>query len=102
MHGAYSIGCANQMVWLSGLLTYSECQAVFERIGKRQIPASSIWRQAQAMGARLQQHLEHEQSQVGVERTVVPPATLDHTQQKGISMDGGMMNIRGEGWKERL
>jgi hypothetical protein len=88
------------MVWLSGLLTYGDCQAVFERIGKRQIPASSIWRQTQAMGTRLQQQLEHEQGQVGVERTVVPPAALDHAQPKGISMDGGMVNIRGEGWKE--
>jgi hypothetical protein len=88
------------MVWLSGLLTYGDCQAVFERIGQRQIPASSIWRQTQAMGTRLQQQLEHEQGQVGVERTVVPHAALDHAQPKGISMDGGMVNIRGEGWKE--
>lgn len=99
-YGAYSAGCAQQMVWLSGLLTYGDCQAVFERIGRRHIPASSIWRHTQAVGARLQQHLDHEQSQVAVERTLVPHARLDHTQQKGISIDGGMVHIRGEGWKE--
>lgn len=98
--GVYSEGCAKQMVWLSGLLTYGDCQAVFERIGKMQIPASSIWRQTQAMGTQFQQQLEHEQNQVRVERTVVPHAALDHAQQKGISMDGGMVNVRGEGWKE--
>lgn len=99
-YGVYSPNRAQQMVWLSGLLTFADCQAVFERISHVHIPTSSIWRVAQAAGTRLQQRLEHEQGQVSVERTVVPHATQDHAQQKGISMDGGMIHIRGEGWKE--
>jgi hypothetical protein len=87
-------------VWLSGLLPYDDCQAVFERIGGVYIPASSIWRQTQAAGERLRQRVAHEQTHVCVERTVVTDAALDHAQQKGISMDGGMVNIRDEGWKE--
>ncbi len=98
--GVYSAKRAQDMVWLSGMLTFEECEAVFARIGKVHIPASSIWRYTQAAGARFQQLLEHEQSQVSVERTVVPPMSQDHAQQKGISMDGGMVHIRGEGWKE--
>lgn len=98
--GVYSATRAQQMVWLSGLLTFEDCQAVFERIGKVHIPASSIWRYAQAAGARFQHHLDHEQSQVSVERTVVPHISQDHAQQKGMSMDGGMVHIRDEGWKE--
>ena len=31
----YSETRAKQMVWLSGLLTYSQCAQVFERIGER-------------------------------------------------------------------
>jgi hypothetical protein len=27
-------------------------------------------------------------------------AATDHAQVKGVSMEGGMVNIRGEGWKE--
>lgn len=88
------------MVWLSGLLTFADCQAVFERIGHVHMPASSIWRVTQAAGARLQQRVAHEQGQVSVERTVVPHVSQDHARQKGISMDGGMVHIRGEGWKE--
>jgi hypothetical protein len=98
--GVYSQGCAQQMVWLSGLLPYEHCQAVFERIGRVHIPGSSVWRQAQQHGEVLQAYVEHQQSQVSVERVVLPDAAQDHAQPKGISMDGGMVNIRGEGWKE--
>ena len=37
---------------------------------------------------------------VGVERVVLPPAGADHDRPLGVSLDGGRMNIRGEGWKE--
>jgi hypothetical protein len=88
------------MVWLSGLLPYEYCQAVFERIGQVHIPSSSVWRQTQQHGEGLKTYLDHQQSQVRVERVVLPDATQDHAQQKGVSMDGGMVNLRGEGWKE--
>ena len=96
----YSPECAHQMVWLSGLLPYEQAAQVFERIGGRRLPASSIWRQTQAYGERLKQHAEHTQDTVRIERTVLPPAGLDHSQCQGISMDGGKVNLREEGWKE--
>jgi hypothetical protein len=98
--GVYSAGCAQQMVWLSGLLPYEQCQAVFERIGGMHIPSSSIWRQTQQHGEALQAHSVYQRSQVSVERVVLPDASQDHAQQKGISLDGGMVNLRDEGWKE--
>ncbi|MBX3086700.1 MAG: hypothetical protein KF716_34015 [Anaerolineae bacterium] len=88
------------MVWLAGLLTFEQCAAVFARIGKRHIPTSSIWRQVAAHGKRLQSHLHHAQQQVAPERLNLPAAQHDHRQRKGVSMDGGMVHIRGEGWKE--
>jgi hypothetical protein len=88
------------MVWLSGLLPYEQAAEVFERIGHCSAPAASIWRQTQAYGERLKAHLDHQQELVRVERVVLPPPGLDHPQRKGVSMDGGMVNIRGEGWKE--
>jgi len=96
----YSDAIGKQMVWLSGLLPYEQCQAVFERIGERCIPASSIWRPTQRHGARLQTHVEHQREQVSVERVVLPDALFDHDQRKALSMDGGMVNIRGDGWRE--
>lgn len=81
------------MVWLSGFLPYEYCQAVFERIGRVHLPSSSVWRQSQRYGDALKTYVEHQQSQVNVERVVVPEAAQDHAQQKGISMDGGMVNM---------
>ena len=91
---------AKRMVWLSGLLPYEQCQAVFDWIGERFIPASSIWRQTQRHGERLLRQVEHQREQVSVERVRLPDARYDHAQRKGLSMDGGMVNIRGEGWRE--
>lgn len=88
------------MVWLSGLLPYEQAAEVFERIGRCRLPAASIWRQAQAYGERLKAQVEHQQELVSVERVILPPPGLDHPQRKGVSIDGGMVNVRAEGWKE--
>ena len=88
------------MVWLSGHVPYETARAIFTRIGHRQIPASSIWRQTGEHGARFQDYVSRQQDRVGMERTVLPPPGQDHSQRKGVSMDGGMVNIREEGWKE--
>jgi hypothetical protein len=88
------------MVFLAGLLTFEQRAAVFERLAGRHIPASSIWRTVQQHGERLRQHVEQRAQQVAPERLVLPAARADHTQPKGVSLDGGMVNIRNEGWKE--
>lgn len=82
------------------MLPYKQCEEVFARIGERLVPSSSIWRQNQRHGARLQTFMQQQQAQVSVERVILPDAKDDHKQQKGVSMDGGMVNIRQEGWKE--
>lgn len=88
------------MVWLSGLLPYDQCEQVMERIGERYVSDSSIWRQTQRYGARLEAAVEHQRQQVSVERIQFPDARHDHDQRKALSMDGGMVNIRHEGWRE--
>jgi hypothetical protein len=96
----YSPELARQMVWVSGLVPYGKAAQVFERIGHRQIPRWSLWAQTQQHGERLKAHVDHQQEHVGVARVVLPPPGCDHGQRKGVSMDGGMVHIRGEGWKE--
>jgi len=91
---------ARQMVWLNGLLPPEQGTQVFERIGHRQIPGWSIWKQTQYHGERLKAYVDRQQDHVGVERVKLPPPGCDHHQRKGVSMDGGMVHIRGEGWKE--
>lgn len=91
---------AKQMLWLSGLLPFAQGVEVMERIGEHFISASTTWRMVQVYGKQLQTIVEHEQEQVSVERIQLPDAKHDHEQGKAISMDGGMVHIRGEGWRE--
>jgi hypothetical protein len=91
---------ARQMVWLSGIVPYEQCEAVFAEIGEQWFGASSIWRQTQKHGQRLLDYVTYQREQVSVERVQLPDAKHDHDQRKGVSMDGGMVNIRGEGWRE--
>ena len=70
------------------------------RVGERFVSASTTWRMMQFYGKQLQAVVEHEREQVGVERIQLPDAKHDHDQRKGVSLDGGMVNIRGEGWRE--
>jgi hypothetical protein len=88
------------MVWLAAKDTYAEAQATFRRIGRRALPASTIWDTTQREGERLKRWVEQQQAQVGVERVVLPPAGADHDRPLGVSLDGGKVNLREEGWKE--
>jgi hypothetical protein len=96
----YSPERAKQMVWLASTHSYAEAAETFERIGRRAVPASSIWEETQRHGERLKRSVEHQQARVGVERVVLPPAGADHERPLGVSLDGGKMHIRGEAWKE--
>jgi hypothetical protein len=86
------------MVWLSGLLPYEQATRVFERIGHRTLPRATLCRRTAEHGERLRTYWEGQQAQVSPERVVLHP--VDHHQPKGVSMDGWMVHIRGEGWKE--
>ncbi len=46
----YSPELKRQMVWLSGLLPYAQAEAVMQRIGKRRISDSSLWRSVERQG----------------------------------------------------
>jgi len=96
----FSTTFAKQMVWLSGLLPFEQGVEVMARIGERFISQSTMWRMVRCYGKQLQAVVEHEREQVSVERIELPDAKHDHDQRKGVSMDGGMVNIRDEGWRE--
>jgi hypothetical protein len=88
------------MVWLSGLLPFEQSVEVMARIGERFIAQSTTWRMVKHYGKKVETVVEHQQDQVSVERIQLPDARHDHEQRKGISIDGGMVNIRNEGWRE--
>lgn len=96
----FSPAFAKQMVWLAGLLPFEQSVEVMTRIGERFISSSTTWRMVQFYGEQAQVAIKHEREQVSVERIQLADAKHDHDQRKGLSMDGGMVNIRGEGWRE--
>jgi len=97
----YSPARAKQMVWLAASSpSFWEAAEVFARIAHRPLPTTSIWDETQRHGERLKSYVQQQQAAVGLERVVLPPAGADHDQPLGISLDGGKINIRQEGWKE--
>ena len=96
----YNPNLAREMVWLSRLLPHEQCARVFARIGHKTIPVTSIWRQTQHHGTRLHTYVEQVQQARHPEQMTPSECIPDHAQPKGISLDGGMVNTREEGWKE--
>ncbi len=93
----YSLNLSRDMVWLSGLLPYKHAVVVLERIGGKHISATSMWEQSKRHGERMRKHVVGQRPKTAMSGGL---PWLDHSQRKGVSMDGGMVNIRQEGWKE--
>lgn len=89
------------MGWLSGMVpSYEAAGEVFQRLTGQVIPSVSLWRQTQQHGARLKAYCQQQQERVRPERVLLPEVAHEQPQRQGVSMDGGMLHIRGEGWKE--
>jgi len=87
-----SNGLAKLLVWLAGQLPYERVKEVVERVGHLHVTTSQVWRLTQVEGERLRRAAECGMS----EERAAPGAS----QRMGCSVDGGMIHIRGEGWKE--
>ena len=70
------------------------------RIGERHISQSTTWRLVNTYGAQLADQVAEQRAQVSVARIELPDARSDHDPRQAVSLDGGMVNIREEGWKE--
>lgn len=90
---------ARRVVWLSGLLPYEQCSAVLARIGEQRVAPSSIWRQTQVAGQVLVETVADQHEAMALETYALPDIPVMGA-GKGLSLDGGMVNIRGAGWRE--
>lgn len=93
---------AKQAVWLSGLVTFEQAETILHTVGQMAISDSSIWRRVAVWGIRCQ----------AVEAACQARATAVPTREEllageaqapdhmGVAMDGGMVHVRQEGWKE--
>lgn len=91
------------MVWLSGAVdSFAEAEKVFERIGHLTISDSSIWRRKEKWGKRFKEVEEEEREQANTlsSANAFRERVLGSQKRIGVSMDGTMVHIRDEGWKE--
>jgi hypothetical protein len=99
--GGWSEGLLRNAVWLSGLVAYGEVETILERVGQVAMSDSSVWRKTQVWGERLEEVLEGERRQANA-----PPIRWERPQppqergRMGAAMDGCMVYILEEGWKE--
>jgi hypothetical protein len=94
--GPYSGALKQNMVQLCGLLPYEQAAAVMTRIGKRPVSDSSLWRRVQQAGQQLSERTAADQRDTRHESSAESPGP----DTKLLSMDGGLVNIFGEGWTE--
>ena len=87
---------------MSGLTDYEQAAAVLQEVGQVVISDTSVWRLTQKWGQRLQRLEKAEQEQAC--RLPEPGEVYrceSHSKGRmGLSMDGTMIYIRGEEWKE--
>ena len=88
------------MVWLSGHVPYEQAQAIAERIGGWHVAVGTVWQQTQEHGQRLLEATERAQQHVSLETTQWDNQRYAPQTRKAVSMDGGMVHVRDEGWKE--
>lgn len=92
-----------QAVWLSGLTSsYADAGQVMERIGGVAISDSTLWRKVQKWGKRFgeEEKKQEEKANQIAQRHIPPTAKVVTYPVMGAAMDGAMVNIRQEGWKE--
>lgn len=98
----WSEGIVKQAVWLSGMVPFEDAALILQEIGQEEISTSSVWRLTQKWGQRLQalERQEQEQSHRLAEPGEVFRRESRSKGRMGLSMDGTMVYIRKEDWKE--
>lgn len=89
-------------VWLDALLTFQQTESVLAQVGQMHMSDSTAWRQLQKHGAKAQA-LEAAQrlaATAAPDRQRIVPGEVPNTQRLAATMDGGMIHVRDEGWKE--
>lgn len=97
-----SLGVARLVTWLSGLLSFREVCEVLDKVGGIDVAVSTAWREVQMRGERIR--AAEAPSEVEAVELEEPPSEAakenEHPKRMGASLDGGMIHIKDEGWKE--
>jgi hypothetical protein len=81
---------------------YAQAEAILQEIGGVNISRCSIWRRAEVWGAAFQRLETHERARATAlpEQWEPPSRAVVPDQRMGVAMDGMMVHVRHEGWKE--
>jgi len=93
---------AKQAVWLSGEMAYETAAEVMKEVGQNEISDTSVWRRVEKWGERLKALEAKEQEHANSLSTGSEVIKRESRTGgwMGVAMDGTMINIRKEGWKE--
>jgi hypothetical protein len=89
-----------QLVWLSGLVPFAHAQQILQDIGQLDVATTTLWEQVHHHGERLHAQTLDNQAHVSVKRTRWHSQQYDPKMTRCVSIDGGMVCLRDEGWKE--
>lgn len=96
--GAWSEGVARRASWLGGMLPFAQAAAVFAEVGQVSISTETVWRQTEVCGEAFQMQEEREQERA---KAVANSKRGEESAPRfGAALDGTMIHVRGEGWKE--
>ena len=79
-----------------------QAEAMLKRVGHLTISDSSVWRRVQEWGEKFEEveDARRERANALPGRSDMYRGVSETVQRMGVSMDGGMVHIRDEGWKE--
>ena len=92
-----------ELVWVSGVVgSYEKAEAILKRIGRLTISDNSVWRRVQEWGKKFKEveDTRRERANALPSRNDMYRGVRETEERMGSSMDGGMVHIRDEGWKE--
>ena len=91
-----------QAVWLSGIADFELAGEIFQEIGQVNISTASIWRLSRKWGVRFKALEAQEVAQANQVVSDQDSRTRREAQtaRMGVAMDGTMIHVRQEGWKE--
>jgi hypothetical protein len=101
--GDWSEGLEREAVWLSGAVSsYAMVSEILKRVGQVEMSSTSIWRVTQAAGERFQAWAERERERANcLPEQWEPPSRAEVKDQRmGVAMDGAIIPLRDESWKE--
>lgn len=92
-----------QAVWLSGAVpSYALVEEILRRLAGIHLSRTTIWRSTQQVGYQFRALEERERKRATAlpEQWSPPSRAVVKDQRMGVAMDGAIINIRQEGWKE--